>query len=602
MSALEKFGAIISAIRVWTLNLITLAVLAYILFLVITVMRQMPDSVDPAGRVLILNPQGLVVDQAVYPRTLGLDALNDEAEQIQARELVELIRAAADDERLSGVLIDFSKTAFGGPTTALTIAGELARLRDAGKPVVAYSEALSTSSYLMAAQADEIYVHPAGAVNISGLGGYRSYVRELLEKLKVTIHDYSQGDYKSAAESITRQSMSDADRRQREELLGPLWEAIKARLAASRGLDADVFQRLADDYPAVIPQAAYDNLRFAEAEGLIDGTLSYAEFRGMMMDRFGVDDQAERDTYPHIVASAYRAQLEREKKEAANEISVVTVEGIIQQGEIRPGVAGAEDIGRLMREAYEDESTRAIVLRVNSPGGGLLASELIRDEVLAAQSRTLPVVVSMGDLAASGGMFISAPADRIYAQPTTITGSVGVAIVIPTFENSLAHLGVNTDGTTTSRLAGWGPNRPVDDKLDEIFRQFGSSSYQRFIDIVAEGRGRDEAYIRSIAGGRVWTGERAAEIGLVDELGGLEDAVAAAAELAGVDDYRVRHRAIEPPLGFALVRRFLAGLSLHIEPSLSAFGRRVGALFQDLEDLGRPNVSLVCRRCLVEFQ
>ena len=185
-------------------------------------MTLMPEVVDPDGRVLILAPEGVVVDQAVYPREFDLNSLAEDEEQIQARDLIELIRAAAEDQRLAGVLIDFSKTAFGGPTTALSIAEELAQLRESGKPVIAYSETLSTGSYLMAAQAGEIYVHPAGAVGINGLGGYRNYVREMLEKLKVTIHDYSQGDYKSATESITRNSMSDADRRQREEMLGPI--------------------------------------------------------------------------------------------------------------------------------------------------------------------------------------------------------------------------------------------------------------------------------------------------------------------------------------------------------------------------------------------
>jgi protease-4 len=601
-STLKKVSSALTAIRVWTINLLTLAVLVYVLLLVVAVIRQMPESVDPDGRVLILNPEGVVVDQAVYPRQPGLSALLQQEEQIQTRDLVDLIRAAADDKRLAGVLLDFSKTAFSGPTTALTVAEELARLRESGKPVIAYSEALSTGSYLMAAQAEEIYVHPGGAVGIMGLGGYRNYVKEMLDKLKVSVHDYSQGDYKSAAESITRTSMSDADRRQREELIEPIWEHMKSRMAAARGVEPELIQQLADEYPAMLLQGAYDNLRVAQAEGLIDGTLSYADFRALMMDKFGADEASERETYPHIVFNAYARQLEREKEIATSEISVVFVEGTIQEGESGPGAAGAEDIGRLMREAYEDDDTRAIVLRVNSPGGGLLASELIRDEVLAARARSLPVVVSMGDLAASGGMFVSAPANRIFAQPTTITGSIGVAIVIPTFENSLEHIGVNSDGTATSNFAGWGLKRPIDEKLDAVFRQLGSSSYQRFIDIVSEGRQRDEAYIRSIAGGRVWSGEKALELGLVDELGGLEDAIAAAAEIAGVGDYRTEYRFREPPFSVKFIRRFMRDALVEADSPLGAFGRRVGVLFQAMEDLSRPRVSLVCNRCLVELQ
>ena len=601
-SKLGRVGAVLTAIRVWTINLLTLAVLVYLLFLVVSVVRQMPDTVDPEGRVLILNPEGVVVDHQVFPRQPDLSDLIDEENQIQARELVRLIRAAAEDDRLAGVLLDFSNTAFSGVSTALTIAEELAALRASGKPVIAYSENLSTSSYLMAAQADEVYVHPAGAVSISGLGGYRNYVREMLEKLKVSIHDYSQGDYKSAAEGITRESMSDADRRQTIELINPIWSRIKSSMAEGRDVDEELFQRSADEYPAIIPEAAIDNLRFAKEQGLIDGTLSYAEFRAMMMEKFGIDEDAERETYPHIVAGAYAAQLEPEEPETGDAIAVVFVEGLIQQGESSSGVAGAEDIGRLMREAYEDDDTRAIVLRVNSPGGGLLASELIRDEVVAARARSLPVVVSMGDLAASGGMFVSAPADRIYAQPTTITGSIGVAIVFPTFEQSLDHVGINSDGVTSSAFAGWSINRPIDERLDAIFNRVGSSAYQRFLDVVAEGRQREEAYVRSIAGGRVWVGSKAQEIGLVDEIGGLDDAIAAAAELAGIEEYRTDYRVVEPPFSVMLMRWFLQDVAVEVLSPFGAFGRRVGMIFDDLESLSRPRVELVCTRCMVELQ
>ena len=598
---LKKLSDALTTLRVWTVNLLTLAVLIYIGAIAIALVRQMPEEVDPSGRVLIIAPDGVVVDHESVPRQAQLGDLLRDENQIQSRDLIKLIRAAAEDERLAGVLLDFNGTAFSGATTALDIAAELAALRESGKPVIAYSEALSTSAYLMAAQADEVYVHPAGAVNVSGLGGYRNYLREMLEKLKISIHNYSQGDYKSAAERITRNDMSDADRHQTRELIDPIWNDIKVRIASGRGIDPSLLQAAADDYPVILPESAYANLRFAEEQGLIDGTLSYAEFRALMMEKFGVDEEAERETYPHILAGAYAAQLEQEE-ETGDAISVVFVEGTIQNGASRPGVAGAEDVGRLMREAYEDEATRAIVLRVNTPGGGLLASELIRDEVLAAQARSIPVVASMGDVAASGGMFVSAPADRIYAQPTTITGSIGVAIVLPTFENSLAHIGINTDGETNSAFAGWGLNRPVDERLDAVLDRIGSSSYQRFVNIVAEGRGKEEDYIRGIAGGRVWLGSRAIELGLVDEIGGLEDALAAAAELAELEEYRVHYRLIQPPMRSVLLRQLLRDFAVEVLPPFGAFGRRVALVFDDLDALSRPQVELLCARCMVEIQ
>jgi len=226
-----RLGTVLAAIRVWTVNLFTLFLLIYILGGAIYLLSKRPGKVDPAGKVLILNPEGIVQDQEVFPSEFGFPFNVPSEKQIQARDLIRLIRAAAADEKLAGVLLDFSKTDFSGPSTALNVARELAALREAGKPVIAYSEVLGTSAYLMAAQADEIYVHPSGALAINGIGGYRDYTRELTDKLKITIHNYSQGDYKSAVEGLTRTEMSDADRLQREEIYGPIWTALKLSMA-----------------------------------------------------------------------------------------------------------------------------------------------------------------------------------------------------------------------------------------------------------------------------------------------------------------------------------------------------------------------------------
>jgi protease-4 len=500
---------------------------------------------------------------------------------------------------MAGVLLDFSKTNFSGPSTALNVARELAALREAGKPVIAYSEVLGTSAYLMAAQADEIYVHPSGALAINGIGGYRDYTRELTDKLKITIHNYSQGDYKSVVEGLTRTEMSDADRLQQEEIYGPIWTTLKLAMAEAQGLDPRQFQELADDYSVpIINEGAYDGLAYAQAQGMISGTRTFPELRSLMIERFGKseDEDDSRETYPHIGWNAYFKQLEPENDDAEDAVAVVFVEGVIQQGRMGPGVAGSDDVAPLIRKAHEDDSTRAIVLRVNSPGGSVIASDIIRDELAAAKAKGIPVVVSMGDVAASGGVLISTPADTIFAEPTTITGSIGVAIAFPTLENVFEYIGVNFDGVTTSEHVGWGVYQGVNEKLDAA-----SSAYQRFIGQVAKSRGKDPEYIRSIAGGRVWLAPKALEFGLIDELGTLEDAITYAAAQAELDKYRVNYVVKEVSPAIALLRAFSLGAAVEVSSSHNVFSDRVAKLLAVVEDLGQPRATLLCSHCLVEM-
>jgi protease-4 len=454
----------------------------------------------------------------------------------------------------------------------------------------------------MAAQAETVFVHPSGAVSISGLGGYRDYTRELTDKLKITMHNYSQGDYKSYVESRTRTDMSEPDRQQRRELYGPIWATLKSVMATARGLEPEVFQSMADDYPVMLMnEAAYDNLAYAEEQGVIDGTKSFAQFRSWMMEKFGTDEDAETETYPHIYYQQYMAQMEPREQESEDSVAVVFAEGAIQQGPIGPGVAGSDDVSWLIRQAHEDERTRAIVLRVNSPGGSIIASDIIRDELVAAKEKGLPVYISMGDVAASGGVWISTPADIIYAEPTTITGSIGVAIAFPTLEGVFEYMGVNFDGVTTSEHAGWSPAQAMDEKKDAIFAQLASSAYNRFILTVADSRKRDEGYIRTIAGGRVWLGSKALELGLVDEMGTLEDTIAAAANAAGIEDYDVDYVVKEAPFAMKLLQQFSIALGIESNPVYGQFRARFGALIEQLAGISRPSATVLCTRCLLEL-
>jgi len=600
-----RLGSFLTGVRVWTINILTLIVLVYFIGIAVYLIRQLPETVDPSGKVLIINPEVVVQDVEVYPDELALPFALPEDNQLETRDLVRLIRAAAEDETLAGVLIDFSKTAFAGPSTALLIAEELAALRDAGKPVVAYSEALGTGSYLMAAQADEIFLHPSGALAVSGIGGYRDYTRELTDKLKITIHNYSQGDYKSAVEGLTRNDMSEADREQRTALYEPIWAAFKSRLATARDVSPEVIQTIADELTIpLLGEAGYDNLVFAQENGLIDGTKTVPEMRQYMIEKFGRDESEGQtaETYPHVYWQNYLAQVSPAVETATDAVAVVFVQGGIQHSEMGPGVAGSKDIAPLIRRAYEDENTRALVLRVNSPGGSILGSDEIRAEFAAAAARDLPVVVSMGDVAASGGVWVSTPASRIFAEPTTITGSIGVAVAFPTLENLFDYVGVHFDGVTTSEHAGWNINRPVNEKLDALFATWASSAYGRFINTVAESRDKDPEYIRSIAGGRVWLAPDALERGLIDEIGTLEDAISYAAESAELEDYRVNYvvKPISP--AFAILRQFNVSLGVRSNQTLNTAAEQFIEAMATLEGLNAPKATIMCTECVFDFQ
>ena len=599
-----KISQFLAVLRKWTINLLTILVLIYVVVGVGAVINQIPDPIDPSGKVLILNPNGIILDQEVFPDEFSFPFVYPEEQQIQTRDLIAVIRSAAKDDRLSGILIDFSEASFAGISTAMSISEEIADLSKSEKPVIAYSEALSTGSYLMAMHANAIFVHPSGAIAINGLGGYRDYNQELLKNLRITIHNYSQGDYKSAVEGYTRSDMSDADREQTKALLDPIWSDIKDKVASARDIDASLVQLLADNHSVpMLMEADYSALSFAMESGLIDGVKTYPELREFMIDKFGtaIQDNSGRYTYPHISWETYWDQIPTTKIASEDSVAVVFVQGAIMPGPAGPGIAGAEDIAPLIRKAYEKDSTRALVVRVNSPGGSIIGSDLIRDEIEAAKIRGLPVIVSMGDVAASGGVWVSTPADTIFAEPHSITGSVGVAVTIPTLEDVFDWAGVNFDGVKTAENAGWGPALPINEKLDAIFNRWASSAYQHFISLVAESRNRDKAYIKSIAGGRVWLAPRAEEIGLIDQIGGLEEAIEYAANSANLGTYRTDYVVPEVSPLVAILEELPISIGISKNRFWSDFSKRFEAAMSDLDTINSPKATVTCSQCIVEI-
>jgi protease-4 len=607
MNALKSIfawlGRFLEKARTVMLNLGTAFVLIIITIAIIGgISSSGPKTQDPSGRVLYLAPEGTIVDQEVFNSDSIFDLLDDSTNQIQTRDLINLIRAAAEDDDVPAVFIDFSATGFAGPTTAINIAKELKVLRESGKRVIAMNDRLSTTSYLMASQASEVWVHPVGSFSVRGLGGMRPYQKELFENLKINFHNYSQGDFKSAVEGNTRTDMSENDKLQREALLTPIWDEMKSLMAEGRGIESDDIQSFADGYVGFFGEAAIGNIAYAQANNIIDGTKSFPEFRQYMIEEFGLDEEAETETYKTISYNEYANQMEDDFSESENEIAIITAEGVIMEGEMSQGVAGANGVVKQIRSAHEDENTKAIVFRVNSPGGSIIASEMMRDELFAAKEKGINVIVSMGDYAASGGVYISTPADYIFAEPTTITGSIGVAIALPTLENAMDYIGVNFDGVVTSKHGGWDPTQAIDEDLDKIFAGWGAGAYDRFVNFVAESRSQSYEDIKAIAGGRVWIATTAKEIGLVDEIGGIDDAITYAANMAELDNYQVEYYGQELSPEEMFIKELVESFDVSIgEPKVLSALNGVANLYETLTDIQEPKALLTCKDCLVDL-
>ena len=589
--------------RALILNIGTAFFLIFFVVVFLSGLTSFESEIDPSGRVLVLNPQGTVVDQEVFGANfLANISGNGSTNQIQARDLIELIRAVSEDDEIPAVLIDFSGTGFAGPTTAINISRELKALRESGKEIVAFNDRLTTNSYLMASQATEVWLHPVGSISVGGLGGMRPYQKELFENLKINYHNYSDGDFKSAVESNTRADMSENDRLQREAYLFPIWEEMKAIMSEGRGIASEEVQLFADNFIGIFDDSSVTNTAYAISKNIIDGTKSFPEFRRHMIEKFGKDDEAGITTFKSISFQEYALRFGADEKSSNNEIAVITVEGAIMEGNISQGVAGADGIVNQISSAHQNEGTKAIVLRVNSGGGSVIASEMMRDELIEAKRKGIDVVVSMGDVAASGGVYISTAADYIFAEATSITGSIGVAIALPTFENVAEYVGVNFDGVVTSRYGGWDLTQSIDEDLDEIIKSSVAGVYDRFLQFVAESRSQSYEDIRAIAGGRVWIGTAAKELGLVDEIGGINQAITHAAKLSELAEYEVVYYGQEISFEEKLVSELLknAGVSIQIPEVFSAVDGML-KFYESLIEISNPEVLLTCGGCVVQL-
>jgi protease-4 len=489
--------------------------------------------------VLDLTLRGSVVEQPARPS--WAEALGGEVERdYRLRDLTNALRSAKGDGRVKAVALDLDGFTGGGQAALGDLAEAIREVRAAGKPVVAYGTAFTSDSYQLAAAASEIWLSPLGGVLIAGPGGSNLYFKGLLDKLGVTANVYRVGTYKSAVEPYTRNDMSPEARQNYQALAGALLESWRHSVRTSRPkADVDSFLR---DMPGAVAAAGGDMAKAALAAGLVDKIGERQAFE-QRLAALGGKGSGE-DTFRRIALPAFVRDVDAGSD--AGPIGLVTVAGTIVDGKAGPGIAAGDTIAEEIARGV-DGGIKALVVRVDSPGGSVMASERIRQALIAAKAKDIPVVVSMGNVAASGGYWLAMPADYIYAEPSTITGSIGVFGVLPSFQGSLEKLGLGADGVKSTPLSGE-PDllRGPSPEANALIQTSVEATYRRFLDIVAQARGKTPQQVDAIGQGRVWDGGTARQLGLIDSFGGVEEAVAKAAALAKLGDER-RVRYIEPP-------------------------------------------------------
>lgn len=498
----------------------------------------------PTSGALLLAFDGPIVVQPAAADSLSMLSRSGLPHEYRLRTVVRALEAAAGDSHIKAVVLDLDNFGGGGQVSMERVASALDKVRAAGKPVLAYATLYDDDSYLLAAHASEVWLSPLGMVGATGPGGTQLYYKGLIDKLGAKVHVYRVGSYKSAVEPYTRANMSPDARAANDALVKAVWDDWLGNVGKARPR-AKIAAYLADPV-AALKAADGDAAKAALNAALVDKLGDQSAFGARVAQVVGTGEDQAPGGFAAVPFTSYVARHPAPK---GGEVGVITVAGDIVDGQAGPGRAGGQSIADLIDKAVADKAIKALVLRVDSPGGSVNAAEQIRNALLAAKAKKLPIVVSMANVAASGGYWISTPADAIYAEPATITGSIGVFAIIPSFEDTLAKAGITTDSVKATPLSGE-PNilGGISPQFDALAQASVDDIYRRFTGIVAKSRKLPIARVDEIAQGRVWDGGTAHQLGLVDRFGSLDDAVAAAAKLAGLSGSAAQARPFDPPV------------------------------------------------------
>ena len=490
---------------------------------------------------LTLNGQLVIEKESVDPfeqflqESLGSEPDNPE---VLVRDVVDVLENAAKDRRIKALVLDLQGLTGGGLDKLRVVAEAIESFKESEKPVYAIGDYYSQDQYYLAAQADHVYLNPMGGLLLEGYGRYGMYFKDMLDKLKVTTHIFRVGTYKSAVEPVMRNDMSAEAKEAEKQWLDGYWKQYKEDVAAARGIDVTNFDETANELLSKFEAAGGDFAQYALDNNWVDALKTREEVRQELIELVG-----EGDNQQGINLTAFNTYLKvinppmPKINNDMDKVAIVVAKGTILDGNQKAGTIGGDSTAQLLRKARLDDNIKAVVLQIDSPGGSAFASEVIRQEILQLRQAGKPVISSMSTYAASGGYWIAASTDKIIASPSTITGSIGVFGMFMTYENSLDYLGIHSDGVGSTDIAGLSPARALSPAFGQILQRNVENTYGNFLSLVANARDMTVEEVDTVAQGRVWIGEDALALGLVDELGELDDAVAAAAEFAELENY-----------------------------------------------------------------
>ena len=506
------------------------------------------DEIETEDQILYLEPNGVIVDKAINRNAPfeEFEIFGSSTNQIELENILKVINNAGTDDNLKAIYLDVDGLR-AYYTSALKIADALYKARENGKEIIAYTSGLGSTNYLIASQANVVILEKDayGSVTPFGFSRVRQYQKDFFENIKVDMNVYAAGDFKSGPEGFTRNDMSETDRLAWVEFVTPVWEKYKAKMETGRSFDSGTIQYIGDNYHLLATENGGDDNETALAIGLVDKLMTKQEIRNYMIEKFGSEEDYE---WPEgITGREYLSTLKDEeiskKQQRAqdkNKIAVIHVEGAIVTGGIDFNTAGSGGIVKNINKARDDESGKGIILRVNSPGGDVYASSMITNALEEFQSTGRPVFTSMGDIAASGGVWVTTTSEEIWAEDTTLTGSIGVYSIVPDVSPLENWAGINYDGVSMTKAGDiYDLSRGMNEELNKQFRENTENFYKEFVTKVAENRKMEYTEVLKFAGGRIWRGDTALELGLVDKLGSLDDAIDSMVTKLELEDYKV---------------------------------------------------------------
>ncbi len=599
---------------------LNLLFLFLVIIFIVSVSSDGDKIIVEEGSVLRLNLNGPIVEEKTYVDPIEA-AINDATAsadtptEILLDDVIEVINEASQDSRISAILLDLQEMPKAHLNKLKQITKALDTFKATGKKVIASGYYYTQAQYYIAAHADEIAMHPYGSVLIEGYGMYPLYFKDALEKLEVTQHIFRVGTFKSAVEPFIRNDMSEAAKEANRVWLGALWNEYKQDVSAVRPFDESNFDETMDTYLAKMQAANGDAGKYALDNKWVDSLKTNQQIRQQLIDLVGAEEDGK--TFKQVSFGEYLSLVKPPiefDNPMTEKVAVVVAKGTIVDGERRAGEIGGDSTAALLRKARLDDKVKAVVLRIDSGGGSMFASEVIRAEVLALKAAGKPVIASMSSVAASGGYWIASAANEIWAAPSTITGSIGVFGTFMTFEDTLAKIGVYSDGVATTEMAGFSITRPLNKKMAQVIQMSVEEAYERFLNVVADARNMTPEQVDKIAQGRVWIASQAQELGLVDKLGNKQDAIKAAAELAKLNFYEVKtikqslspqEQMLQDIFGSAAVKSVL-GLEtqksavLASQANLQSVIKQLSSEVENLKDYNDPQgVYARCLECTV---